>query len=110
MAKHRGAEEQRREVDGWRASGKSAARFAAGRGYCVATLLRWSRRVPREVCLAAAAVGPRFVRLEVAGVESTRPEPELVVEVGSARVVVRRGFDGEHLRAVVEALATVGAK
>ena len=44
---------------------------------------------------------PRFVRLEVAAGRTAA----LVVEVGAARIVVERGFNVVHLRAVVAALA-----
>jgi len=103
--RHRNAAEQRREVDGWRASGVSAVEYAARRGYAVTSLMRWGRRVREEG--EAEPVAPRFVRLEVA---PSKKAKALVVEVGAARVVVEPGFDAEHLGAVVAALHTQVAR
>jgi hypothetical protein len=50
---------------------------------------------------SAEVAAPRFVRLEVA---ASPRSSALVVEVGAARIQVERGFDAEHLRAVVAAL------
>ena len=44
---------------------------------------------------------PTFVRLEL-----RRPSPQVVVEVGAARIVVEPGFDATLLRAVVDALGS----
>lgn len=105
MAKHRSLGEQRREVDGWRNSGVGAARYAARRGYSPASLLSWARRV--ALADEAPAKEVQFVRLAVA---TTSAAPELVVEVGAARIAVARGFDAEHLRNVIAALTTGGTK
>ena len=62
--------------------------------------MRWAKAAPAEVGATGAA--PRFVQLLVA----TSPRSSvLVVEVGGARIRVEPGFDAEHLRAVVAALA-----
>lgn len=105
MRRRRGAAEQAREVDGWGSSGQSAAEYASRRGYSVASLHRWSTVVRRKAGPGKAGT-PRFVRLEVA---ATRVSA-LVVEVGAARILVERGFDAEHLRAVVAALAGGGSR
>ena len=100
MRRRRGAAEQEREVQGWRSSGLTAGQYAARRGYSVASLMRWAKAAPAEVGATGAA--PRFVQLLVA----TSPRSSvLVVEVGGARIRVEPGFDAEHLRAVVAALA-----
>ena len=106
MRKRRRASEQRREVDGWRKSGVSAAQYAAQRGYSVASLTRWARSAPTTGS-AAEVDPPRFVRLEMA---ASPRRGALVVEVGAARVVVEPGFDAGHLCAVVAALATGSAR
>jgi hypothetical protein len=98
MSRRRTAEEWKREVSGWRASGQSAAQHAARRGYSAASLLRWAKPVES----AAAIEAPRFARLEV--MTAPRAMAALTVEVGRALVRVERGFDAEHLRAVVETL------
>ena len=98
MAQRRTKREQRREVEGWRRSGQSAAGYAASRGYATSTLLRWSAAEREE----DARGETRFVRLQVEPVEA--PAAELIVEMGAARVRVARGFDPVLLRAVVAAL------
>jgi transposase-like protein len=47
-----------------------------------------------------AASGPTFVRVVPSGAVATA----IVVRIGAAEIQVRRGFDPELLRAVVEAL------
>ena len=96
MAKRRTEEERRAEVQGWRASGESMARYASRRGYAETSLRNW-----------AAAEGtwsgaPGLVRLVVA---SPVRDGEVVVEVGAARIRVGATFDAELLRAVVAALS-----
>jgi hypothetical protein len=85
-------EDQRAEVAAWQASGLSKGSFAAKRGYSRTALDKWSKREP--------TVAPAFVRLEIEAVQS-----ELVVEVGHARIRIRRGFDVVLLGQVVTALA-----
>ena len=99
--RRRGAAEQEREVDGWRASGLSPAQYAARRGYSIESLRRWTKTAGASRDLSA----PQFVRLEIAASPKSRA---LVVEVGAARMLVEPGFDPEHLRAVVAALAERG--
>jgi hypothetical protein len=93
MPRHRTNEERARVVREWRASGDSAFRFARSNGVALNSLKRWASAVPEE---------QRFVRLEVAPPAITTT---VAVHVGSARVVVERGFDPALLRAVVEALS-----
>lgn len=102
----------RDRVREWRASGRTAAEFAEGKGYEASTLRWWSARLAR-------AEGPRIVplvaRVAVAGAGITgivrRSTPasdvdgqELVVEVGGARLRVTRSFDDALLGRVVRAL------
>jgi hypothetical protein len=95
--KTRTKDERRREVQAWRASGETAHVYAARRGYSTTSLHRWCAD-------ERASAEPAFVRVEVVP-NDVRDAPELVVEVGDARVRVARGFDAEHLRAVVGALS-----
>src|SRR4051812_46918860 len=98
MGRPRSGEEQRREVEGWRASGESGAAYAARRGYSRASLAKWSTALKRgELAIAE----PTFVRLEVEPTAAV----DLCVEVGEARIRVSHGFDGTLLREVVDALA-----
>src|SRR3982750_3244440 len=101
MSGRRDWTEQRREVEGWRGSGESAARYAAPRGYSSASLLRWAKA--GALVAKSSSGAPEFVRIELARATS------LVVEVGRARIVIERGFDGAQLRAVVAALSAEGA-
>lgn len=102
MRRRRGPREQRQEVEGWHASGESASQYAAGRGYSAASLLRWRKIAPpSKGAMSPPSREPRFMRLEVAPAATAA----LLVEVGAARIVVERGFDAAHLRAVVAALA-----
>jgi hypothetical protein len=93
-------------VEHWRGSGQSAAQYAARRGYSSASLLRWAKIAASRADVTSPPDPPRFVRLEVA----TARTAALVVEVGPARIVVERGFDVVHLRAVVAALAALAAE
>jgi hypothetical protein len=97
MRRRRGAAEQQREVEGWRASGLSVEEYAARRGYSAESLRRWTKAVAGPKEMAA----PRFVRLQIA---ATPRSLALIVEVGAARILVEPGFDADHLRAVVAAL------
>jgi transposase-like protein len=101
--RHRSVEERQREVEEWRASGLSAARYAGRHGYSTASLLRWAKSYASG---EGATTTPAFVRWELAFAPASSP---LVVEAGHGRVVVPRGFDAAHLRAVVAALAGVDA-
>lgn len=86
----------RERVRAWRASGQTAVQFASGRGFAASTLKWWSSRLgPLDA--------PAFVQL-VAKPAAPLPSPELVVEVGSARVRVASGFDPALLADVVRAL------
>ena len=96
MAKRRTEEERRAEVQGWRASGESTARYAARRGYAETSLRNWA--AAEESWSGAAGL----VRLVVA---SPVRDGEVVVEVGAARIRVGATFDAELLRAVVAALS-----
>lgn len=99
MGKRRTSAEWAKIVGQWRASGLSAARYAREHGLSVECLWRWSR-VHRNV---PAAEPVRFVRLDV-----VRSVEDLVVELGAAKIRLRRGFDGELLREVVSALVGGG--
>ena len=93
--RQRTEDEQRREVDGWRASGQSGADYARARGYSQSSLTNWAARARDSPALSE----PRIVRVEI-----ERRRSELVVAVGSARVCVAAGFDAALLREVVAAL------
>jgi hypothetical protein len=95
-AKQRTEDEQRREVEGWRASGQSGEAYAKGRGYSHSSLTNWAAKFRRP----AKAGGLQLVRLEV------EKRLDLVVEVGGARILVGARFDAALLRSVVAALTS----
>lgn len=87
----------------WRASGKSAPEFCKGKDFSPHGLHYWSSR------LRKAEQGERGPAVRLARVvRQPRPaeatETAIVIEIGKARLGVRRGFDAEVLRAVLELL------
>lgn len=98
-------------VNAWRASGRSAPRFCAGKGYTEGTLRYWASRLKKAAGgVDAERAGSdvriaRVVRAPVGQEAATMgSETAIVIEVGGARVGVRRGFDREALREVLSML------
>ena len=94
-------------VSEWRQSGKAAEEFAAGRGYEGSTLRYWSSRLKTGKTASGGHLPTvRLARVirRARGSAATAADAGIVVEVGRARVTVRRGFDASVLRDVVEAL------
>jgi len=95
------AETWAKRVSAWRASGKTADEFAAGRGFAGGTLRWWASRLGRR--------SPDFVR-----VVSAAPPPSstaacsasstLELEVRGVIVRVRSGFDRGLLGEVLDVL------
>jgi hypothetical protein len=104
------AEQWQERVDAWRASGQTADTFASGKGFSGKTLRWWScelgRRARQPSKSVATAAKPRIARVVRTSAASSAIEREgtLHVEVGAARIVVRRGFDAALLRDVIDAL------
>jgi hypothetical protein len=113
-------------VEAWRGSGKTAAAFCEGKDFTAGALRYWASRLGRGVG-AATAAGEQGRRGRVArrrrtaktlaaskevrlarvvrgpqGAEAT--ETPILIEVGHARVGVRRGFDASALRVVLDIL------
>jgi hypothetical protein len=89
----------------WKASGQSAKQFAEGE-FKGSTLTYWASELRKREG-SGGGRQRRVPRLRMARVVPKRSaaDPEqVVVQVGSARVVVRSGFDAALLRQVVEAL------
>jgi hypothetical protein len=91
-------------VSDWHSSGFSAKRFALSRGINEGTLRWWAKRIEQRDA-------PRFV--EVVARSTTKPtmtphSRELVVEIGTARIVVSAGFDRALLADLVRVLREVG--
>jgi hypothetical protein len=94
-------------VSEWRQSGKAAEEFAEGRGFEASTLRFWASRLKKVK--AEPGGNPPVVRLARVVRRSRLPlvdgaDAGVVVEVGRARVTVRRGFDPSVLREVLDAL------
>jgi len=91
-------------VEAWRASGQSVAEFCEGKEYAANTLRYWSsllrRRLAGTESVSMRAGEVRIARVVRTGAE-TGSETPIVVELGGARVHVRRGFDAEVLRQVM---------
>ena len=103
------ASEWSARVQAWRASGKRAADFCAGREYSAKSLQWWSSRLKRMPAQAEVRRVPlaRVVRTPVGphGVRSGI----LVVQLGAARVEVSAGVDRALLAMVLEALVTASS-
>lgn len=98
-------------VEAWRASGLSARVFCEGEEYTANGLRYWSSRLRRTD--GGRAVngdgGDKAVRIArlVRAPLAAEPETAIVIEVGGARVGVRRGFDRSALREVLDVLGGV---
>ena len=97
----------RDRVSEWRASGETAAAFASTRGFAASTLQYWSYRLSGgEKKGKSKSKKQRFVHVVPRSIAETT-EREIIVEVGTARVRVSRGFDAELLAEVMRALGAV---
>jgi hypothetical protein len=94
-------------VRAWRSSGRTAREFAAGQEFKPSTLTYWASQLRRTVSTEGGIAGkgsPRLRMVKVVGKAAMTPrEDTLVVAVGTARIVVRAGFDRALLRDVIEA-------
>lgn len=93
-------------VRAWRASGVTSEAFASAGGYRSQALVWWAGELRRRAQPSVAATS-KVALARVAVTRGGQGEPRdeaLTVLVGSARIVVRRGFDASVLRDVVEAL------
>ena len=95
----------------WKASGLSSPEFCRGKDFTPGGLRHWAHRLgqtsgPMEVRLA------RVVRVSSLRSRPVTPVvvPDLVVEVGVARITVRRGFDRETLAGVLDVLESRPAR
>lgn len=89
----------------WRASGHSAARFCADKDYSESTLRYWASRL-RDVEPTRPEV--RIAKVVPASA-ATEAETPIVLEVGGVRVALRRGFDRDVLRDVLDAIGSRSA-
>jgi hypothetical protein len=87
-------------VEAWQRSGVSARAFCEDKDFREGGLRYWASRLRREAA-AEAKPAVRLARI-VGGAAESDVETPIVVEVSGVRVGVRRGFDREALRAVLE--------
>jgi hypothetical protein len=90
-------------VAAWRSSGQTAPAFCVGKDFKPGGLRYWASRIGK----AGGGESAKPVRLaRVVRASRTAPavETPIVIELGAARLGVRRGFDPEALRAVLGVL------
>jgi hypothetical protein len=83
-------------------SGQSVASFCRERGLCAPHFFAWKKRLTQ-------AVAQKFVEVQVAVPAATvarvGPDPAIEIRLENHRgVLVRPGFDAEHLQAVLAVL------
>lgn len=97
----------------WRASGKTAEEFASAFEFEASTLRYWASRLKTEAAGVAVPTIARVVRrraqrsASLPGLRELSAERAVEVVVGSARILVRPGFDAELLRQVTAALGSL---
>jgi hypothetical protein len=87
-------------VEEFQRSGQTAAAFVVGRGYRVSALKYWERKLatgPQRALSLARVVRPGTV-------VSPTADGAIEVHIGTARLIVRRGFDPVLVRELVAAL------
>lgn len=101
------AEQKWAGLAAWKTSGKSQRDFAPDERFSLSTFRWWSSRIRTKKARKVAEITPKISMARVIRIPPIREsDAVLVVELGvGARVIVRRGFDGELLRDVVSALA-----
>src|ERR1035437_10150519 len=92
------ASEWAERVRAWHESGQSSAEFAQSQDYSEKALRWWSGEFKRRSRPKPTVKMARVVRREELG------QVEVTVAVAGASIGVRRGFDAELLRQVVQAL------
>jgi hypothetical protein len=90
----------------WRASELSAPAFSKGKGFSPSGLRYWGTRLRRAHKEEPKSGGLRLARVvpAVKPAESDVAETPILIEIGGARLGVRRGFDAGALRAVLDVL------
>lgn len=90
-------------VDGWRTSGQTAPVFCKGKDFSAGGLRYWASRL-RATGEGAKTKEVRIARVVRAVQPAPATETPILIELGAARLGVRRGFDAETLRAVLDVL------
>lgn len=91
-------------VSEWRASGQTAKDFCEGKEFAAGGLRYWSSRLNRREPEKSQVRSVRMARVIRTVHAMTRTVASmLVVELAGARIEVRRGFDPQLLRSIVDA-------
>ena len=85
----------------WRASRATAPAFCKGKDFSAGALRYWASRLQHP---EVGAKEVRLARVMRAPQPAPATETPILVEVGAVRVGVRRGFDPEVLRTVLDVL------
>jgi|SRR5579884_65799 len=97
-------------VAAWRSSGLSAPAFCAGKDFTASGLRYWSSRLRRAAPTARTDVRiARVVSNSIATTNAADNDTAITIELGVARVGVRRGFDAPTLLRLLEVLRDLGA-
>ena len=92
-------------VTEWRASGLTAPAFCKGRAFSSSGLRYWASCLAKgDKTETKPAPEVRLARVVRVARPTEAAETPIVIEVGDVRLGVRRGFDAECLRAVLEVL------
>ena len=90
-------------VTAWRSSGLTYAAYCADKGLSVSTLRYWAKRA------RSASGAPSEIRVAKVVAALADDDTPVVIEVGNARLAVRRGFDRDVLRDVLATLTSLSA-
>jgi hypothetical protein len=100
-------------VAGWESSGRSAEEFASEHGISGKMLRWWKTELARRSRDEARRRPPRAIWPLAEGValaevarqrHNSAPTSRVAVVVGTTRILIEKGFDGQLLREVVRAL------
>jgi len=94
----------KQRVASWRASGDSAAKFSAGRGYAASTLKWWASKLRSEAPIPVVRVA-QFVRSPV---ERAGSPGSIIVEGldSRVRITIEPGADRDALALVLDSLGS----
>src|SRR5512142_1083389 len=110
MRTHAGAETGAQRVAEWKASGLTSRKYCEGKPFTAGGLRHWAYRLGAGQSPEASPVRiAKVVRIPRAKAPAAadgraRVAPELILEVGPARIEVRTGFDRATLAAVLDVL------
>ncbi len=100
-----------KRVSEWRSSGLTSTAYCEGKPFTAGGLRHWAHRLSHGRQQEASVRVARVVR--VSELRSSSPDerrspvvvvPDVVVEIGTARIAVRTGFDRGTLAAVLDVL------